>query len=44
MVDLGYGWGIGLEVEDSGEQEGMEKMGDKCGWNRWRNKAHGYHD
>ena len=27
MVDLSYGWGIGLEVQDSGEQEGTERAG-----------------
>ena len=27
MVDLCHRWGIGLEVQDSGEQEGMERVG-----------------
>ena len=26
MVNLGYGWAMGLEVEDFGEQKGMERL------------------
>ena len=29
MVNLGYGWEMGLEVEDFGEQKGMESLENK---------------
>ena len=29
MVDLGCGWEMGLEVEDFGEQKGMESLENK---------------